>query len=295
MRSAAVLTVLGATLAIASPLHQAMHKRVIVSELVTDIVYVTVTAGNLPASTPEPDTTVVVKQTTYSAKPTVAPSPPPPPPPPPPPATTYAPVVAPKPVVAPVVAPAPVKVAPAPKVAPPAALPTDYVSAALYHHKMHRANHTASALDWDTTLATYAQTIANKCVFAHDMNQGVGGYGQNLAAYGTTEDTGSLDLSSVVADAITNSWYYGEAANMPYGQDSPAIDGVPEFLHFSQVLWKSTSHVGCATASCAPGTIFSYHSLFTVCNYGSTGNVLGSFSSEVAQPIGLAGISATIA
>lgn len=62
-------------------------------------------------------------------------------------------------------------------------------------------------------------------------------------------------MSSVVADAITNSWYYGEAANMPYGQDSPSISG-PEFLHFSQVLWKGTSHVGCATAQCAAGTIF---------------------------------------
>jgi hypothetical protein len=27
----------------------------------------------------------------------------------------------------------------------------------------------------------------------------------------------SIDLYNVVADAITNQWYYGEAANMPYG------------------------------------------------------------------------------
>lgn len=73
----------------------------------------------------------------------------------------------------------------------------------------------------------------------------------------------SLDLSTVVADAITNQWYYGEAANVPYGQNSPAVKDVPEFLHFTQVVWKGTSKVGCYTAQCGAGTIFSYHSLYT--------------------------------
>ncbi|PVH75649.1 PR-1-like protein, partial [Cadophora sp. DSE1049] len=158
-------------------------------------------------------------------------------------------------------------------------------------HNKHRANHTADGLVWDTTLAGYAQTIAKGCVFAHDMTQGGGGYGQNLAAYGTTADMASIDLSTVVGDAVTNQWYYGEAANMPYGQNSPATSGVPEYLHFSQVLWKSTTKVGCATVQCGAGTIFSYHSLYTVCNYAKTGNVLGSFASEVTEPIGLAGIT----
>jgi len=307
MRSSSVLVLVGATIAMASPVnHQAMHKKAYVTDIITDIVYVTVTAGNLPTTTPS-DTTVVVKHTVYAAhKPTTPPAAPKPvattPPPPPPPApTTF--VEAPKPVT-PTPAPTPEAPAPAPVVqeapavkqveAPAAAKPTDYKSTCLYNHDAHRDNHTAPHLAWDDTLADNAKASANKCVFAHDMTQGGGGYGQNLAAYGTTADMSSIDLASVVADAITNQWYYGEAANMPYGQDNPAIKDVPEYLHFSQVLWKSTTKVGCFTAQCGAGTIFPYHSLYTVCNYASTGNVLGSFSSEVGKPIGLPGITAHI-
>ncbi|KAG4430101.1 hypothetical protein IFR05_014412 [Cadophora sp. M221] len=308
MRSSAVLALVGATVAIASPVHQALHKKAYVTDIVTDIVYVTVTAGDLPSTSSVPDTTIVVKHTVYAhhkPKTTAKPTSTTPPPPPPAPTTTYIPVPEP---VAP--APEPTTEAPAPVVvetppavkveatpvaaAPAAAQPTDYQSTCLYHHDAHRANHTANKLTWDNTLAGYAETIAKTCVFAHDMTQGGGGYGQNLAAYGTTADMSSIDLSTVAADAITNQWYYGEAANMPYGQDNPATEGVPEYLHFSQVLWKSTTKVGCATVKCGDGTIFSYQSLYTVCNYAKTGNVLGSFASEVTEPIGLAGITANI-
>ncbi|KAK0105100.1 hypothetical protein ONS96_004503 [Cadophora gregata f. sp. sojae] len=313
MRSSTVLAILGATVAIASPLnHQGLHhKKAYVTDIVTDIVYVTVTAGEpLPTTVPDitPDTTIVVKHTVFAHHKPKSSAPPKPtttPPPPPPPVPTPAAVPEPQPTpVAP--APEPVVEAPAPVVqsvpdvkvaATPVASdakPTDYQSSALFHHNKHRANHTADALVWDTTLAGYADKIAKSCVFAHDMTQGGGGYGQNLAAYGTTADMGSIDLSTVVGDAITNQWYYGEAANMPYGQNSPAVSGVPEYLHFSQVLWKSTTKVGCATVQCGAGTIFSYHSLYTVCNYAKTGNVLGSFASEVTEPIGLPGITANI-
>lgn len=96
-----------------------------------------------------------------------------------------------------------------------------------------------------------------------NRTEGGGGYGQNLAAYGTTGDIASLDLSSLVADAITNQWYYGEAANVPYGQNSPAVTNVPEFLHFTALVWKASTKVGCATVQCGAGTIFSYASLYT--------------------------------
>jgi hypothetical protein len=71
-----------------------------------------------------------------------------------------------------------------------------------------------------------------------------------------------LDTSSLVADAVTNQWYYGEAAAMIYNEESPPTNG-PEFLHFSQVIWKSSITVGCATVQCGAGTIFSYGSWYT--------------------------------
>lgn len=190
MRSSAVLALFGATLAIAAPAHQALHKKALVTNIVTDIVYVTVTAGDLPATTsiPEP-TTVVIKHTVYAA-PTTEPettstssststTPPPPPP-----TTTSTPEPVPEPTtsivvpevtiqaaaVVPVTSEAPVvKVAATTAAAPAAASLTGYQSAALNHHKLHRANHTAPELTWDGKLATYAETIAKTCVFAHDM------------------------------------------------------------------------------------------------------------------------------
>jgi hypothetical protein len=49
---------------------------------------------------------------------------------------------------------------------------------------------------------------------------------------------------------------------MIYNEESPPTSG-PEFLHFSQVIWKSSSTVGCATVQCGAGTIFSYGSWYT--------------------------------
>ena len=88
-----------------------------------------------------------------------------------------------------------------------------------------------------------------------------GKYGQNLAAYGTS-DTGSLDLASLVEWSITEEWYNGELSAIPFGQDSPSTSG-PEFLHATQVIWKGSNQVGCATVQCAAGTIFGMTSWYT--------------------------------
>ena len=37
----------------------------------------------------------------------------------------------------------------------------------------------------------------------------------------------------------------------------------PEFLHATQVIWKGSNQVGCATVQCAAGTIFGMTSWYT--------------------------------
>lgn len=71
-------------------------------------------------------------------------------------------------------APAPVSsAAPAKEYSPPttsssaAAAPTDYKGIAVYHHNLHRSNHSAPDLEWDDGLASSAQIIAETCVYAH--------------------------------------------------------------------------------------------------------------------------------
>jgi len=128
-----------------------------------------------------------------------------------------------------------------------------------------------------------------------------GGYGQNLAAYGTSSSNfDSLDLASIVGNAVTEQWYNGELAYIPWGQNSPSTSG-PEFLHATQVIWKGSTQVGCATVKCAAGTIFPITdpsqpepAWYTVCNYGPEGNILGEFNSQISEPLGHPTIFATI-
>ncbi|KAI9047031.1 hypothetical protein LZ554_009105 [Drepanopeziza brunnea f. sp. 'monogermtubi'] len=300
MRSAVILAAFSATLAVASPVHFGLHKKAVVTnyEVAIEYVTVTVTAPHPGYQTPKPSPTPLP---VYKPKPAPKPDYKPTPIPVFKPLPVYVPEPVPEPEPVPAYVPTPApepEPVPAPVSYPETKIedtkPTDYKSTALYHHNKHRANHSAEALLWDDTLASYAKTIAYNCVFEHDMNQGGGGYGQNLAAYGTTADMSTLDPAKVAADAITNQWYYGETANMPWGQDSPATEGVPEYLHLTAILWKSTTHVGCYTATCGAGTIFSYASMYTVCNYKEPGNMLGSFTKEVTKPIGLPSIEASI-
>jgi uncharacterized protein YkwD len=122
-------------------------------------VYVQPVAAATTSSTPPPPPP---PPTTSSTPPPAATTTVPPPPPPPAPTTSTeaAPVVVPS--------PAPVVVA-ATTAAAAVASPTDYISTALYHHNVHRANHSAPDVTWDDTLAGYAAITAKTCVFAHDM------------------------------------------------------------------------------------------------------------------------------
>jgi len=187
MRSSTTIALLGgASLIAASPIAN-LFKKAVVYDMVIETVYITVTEGDLPATTVADDltTTVFVKNTVVVnavSEPTpevIAPASSAVPPPPPAPTTvTPAPVVevqapatsAPAPVVE---APAPVvqqEAAPAPvaQAAPAAAAPSDFISSGLFYHNQHRANHNAPALTWDAKLASNAQIVADRCVFEHD-------------------------------------------------------------------------------------------------------------------------------
>lgn len=49
-----------------------------------------------------------------------------------------------------------------------AAAPTSYQDIAVYHHNLHRLNHSAPAVAWSDDLASSAQQIAESCVYAHN-------------------------------------------------------------------------------------------------------------------------------
>lgn len=138
-----------------------------------------------------------------------------------------------------------------------------FASSVLEEHNALRALTGASALTWSNTLAQQAAVLAEKCVFQHgDTN----GYGQNLAA-----------------GSYTNAAYYVylwfEEYTL-YNFDDPGYSSSTG--HFTQVVWESTTQVGCAFATgCTDVSGYDY---FLVCDYNPAGNVLGSFGEEVSEP-----------
>lgn len=145
----------------------------------------------------------------------------------------------------------------------------DYVSQALAAHNNARAAHQAPALSWDGGLAATAAQIAGSCVFAHSMNVNGGGYGQNIA----------LGLpASQIYNIIWNQFYTNEIGNYPgFGNPNPPMGNFENWGHASQVIWKSTYAVGCASQVC--GSLGG--STFTVCNYKGPGNVGGQYAANV--------------
>jgi len=75
---------------------------------------------------------------------------------------------------------------------------------------------------------------------------------------------------------IDQSWYSSEVGNYAsyFGRPSPPPeDPQHQFLHFTQLVWKSTTNIGCATAFCPTGTSIgaNFNGWFTVCNHGPAG------------------------
>jgi len=192
--------------------------------------------------------------------------------PPPPPVETTTQAPPPPPAQATTDSPAPVAAPTNPPVAV-AAAPSDnsYSGLVLYHHNVHRQNHSAPDMTWSQSLADTAMKIAQSCSYAHNTAMDGGGYGQNIAAGAPVNN---------IAAVITDQFYNGEInyfAN-DYGQATPA-DFDADFEHYghmTQVVWVGSTTVGCASYDCSThGGLANVGSnvppVFHVCNYGPAG------------------------
>ncbi|KAE9389788.1 PR-1-like protein [Gymnopus androsaceus JB14] len=132
-------------------------------------------------------------------------------------------------------------------------------------------NTSAGNLEWNNTLASTAQQWSNNCVFEHS-NGTLGPYGENIAA-----GTGTYNISTALGDWAAESGDY-DPSN-------------PQYSHFTQMIWKATTQLGCAVQSCngifpssyRVGFVFSAYfflqdAQFYVCEYYPQGNVIGEFS-----------------
>ncbi|KAJ8764739.1 hypothetical protein K2173_009127 [Erythroxylum novogranatense] len=133
--------------------------------------------------------------------------------------------------------------------------PEDYVNA----HNKYRAEVGVRPVTWNETVAAYAQKYANSRVASCELEHSQGPYGENIAeGYG---DLKGVDAVTMWASEKSN---YDHASNSCVGGDDDE-----SCLHYTQVVWQNTVHLGCGRAKCLNGW------WFVTCNYDPVGNIVG--------------------
>ena len=114
------------------------------------------------------------------------------------------------------------------------------------------------ALSWSAAAFDKARAWAAGCQWGH--NPSLGGFGENIfATSGTT-----------TAQAVVDTWV-SEKSNYDYSTDQCRSGGVCG--HYTQVVWRATTGVGCAAQTCTSGSPFSGGAWqFWVCDYTPAGN-----------------------
>lgn len=75
--------------------------------------------------------------------------------------------------------------------------------------------------------------------------------------------------------AVVDAWY-NEVSNYNYATGKP-IKGVTG--HFTQVVWKGTTEIGCAATYCT-----NLRAIYYVCDYSAPGNYVGQYTANVFKP-----------
>ncbi|KAF9909968.1 hypothetical protein BX616_011004 [Lobosporangium transversale] len=139
-------------------------------------------------------------------------------------------------------------------------------------HNSARAQYGARPLMWSDALYPGALHHAQTCKFGHSNAQFR--YGENL--YATGAPAGGIN------DAM-GAWM-GQAAK--YNYNNPVFS--PSYGQFTQVVWRSTTHVACAIVVCPPhSTIpdFPGNVKYIVCHYAPPGNYPGQFARNVGRHV----------
>ncbi|MDJ0620207.1 MAG: CAP family protein [Calothrix sp. MO_192.B10] len=152
------------------------------------------------------------------------------------------------------------------------AQPTDlstFRQEALSRHNTLRQTHGSPALGEDSELNNLAQEwaehLANKGVMEHRPNNP---YGENI--YYAWSSQPGFDVNGEVP---VQAWYDEEQY---YNYNQPGFSS--QTGHFTQVVWKNSTKLGCGKAKSADGKVF------VVCNYDPPGNVQGQFPENVLPP-----------
>ncbi len=129
-------------------------------------------------------------------------------------------------------------------------------------HNAVRAQVGAGPVAWDSKAADFAQRYVTTLVAACDLRHSSGsGYGENLAAW-----TGEAPPTQAVAQWAEERPLYRGGGGTFRSSDMTAG-------HYTQVVWRATTHIGCGRATC---TKDGFNWTLLSCNYSPPGNMMGA-------------------
>ncbi len=132
-------------------------------------------------------------------------------------------------------------------------MPQDFVDA----HNSARSAVGVGAVSWDSTVADYAQNYASQRIADCQLVHSGGPYGENIFwGYGREYTAGDA-----VSSWVSENQYYNYATNTCAEGEMCG--------HYTQVVWRSSTSIGCARVKCNNGDIF------ITCNYSPPGNIVG--------------------
>ncbi|KIX00183.1 uncharacterized protein Z518_10321 [Rhinocladiella mackenziei CBS 650.93] len=131
----------------------------------------------------------------------------------------------------------------------------DFRTSVLNSTNFYRYEHSASYIYWNESLAEYAQSYSEQCIWEHSH----GVYGENLAR-GYTNVTAAVEA------------WGNEREDYDFDENDPT--GFTEATgHFTQLVWKSTQSTGCGWTDCDGKN--GLDGVFLVCEYWPPGNIMG--------------------
>lgn len=125
-------------------------------------------------------------------------------------------------------------------------------------------------LGWSSAAAAVAEAWAARCEYRH--NPGRGERGENIAA---TAPAGGRSARGVVDLWASEAPFYDLASNT-CDEANPANEA-GTCGHYTQLVWRDTTLVGCARRTCTTGSPFAGFPTwdFWICDYAPPGNWVG--------------------
>ena len=137
----------------------------------------------------------------------------------------------------------------------------------LSHHNLARTEYKVPALEWDVAIANYAQEWAEylakkkRCKLLHreELERNPENYGENLYWISSGDNFEPVRASL--------NWYEEKSI---FEKNNHRFNHHLDMGHYTQMIWKNTTHVGAGYAQCPSGAII------VVANYNPPGNFIGS-------------------